>query len=84
MTLQPRRPEGPNVLDIPTPPLQKVALFIIFFFTALALIVYSLRAFARLRTRQWGIDDYLVSCAMICSLMMAGPFYMCRLAVTVP
>jgi hypothetical protein len=74
--LLPRRPEHGNVLDIPTPPLQQAALFIIFFFTGLAFVAYSLRAYTRLKTRQWGIDDWMVTCAMIFSLMMIGPFYM--------
>ncbi|KAK4238308.1 hypothetical protein C8A03DRAFT_33651 [Achaetomium macrosporum] len=76
MTLLPRRPEHPDVLTIPTPPLQRAAVFVIFFFTALAFVTYSLRAYTRIRTRQWGIDDYLVTGAMIFSLMMIGPFYM--------
>ncbi|AEO67356.1 uncharacterized protein THITE_2116255 [Thermothielavioides terrestris NRRL 8126] len=76
MALLPRHPEGPNPLSIPTPPLQRTALFVIFFFTALAFVVYCLRAWARIRTRQWGIDDYLVTGAMVFSLMMIGPFYM--------
>ncbi|AEO58375.1 hypothetical protein MYCTH_2305652 [Thermothelomyces thermophilus ATCC 42464] len=71
-----RRPEHGNVLDIPTPPLQQAALFVIFFFTALAFVTYSLRAYTRLRMRTWGLDDYLVTGAMIFSLMMIGPFYM--------
>jgi hypothetical protein len=78
MTLLPRRPEGPDVLTIPTPPLQRAAIFVIFFFTALGFITFSLRAYIRLRTRQWGLDDYLVTAAMIFSLMMIGPFYMCK------
>ncbi|KAL2145464.1 hypothetical protein VTI28DRAFT_7245 [Corynascus sepedonium] len=74
--LIPRRPEHGNVLEIPTPPLQQAAIFIIFFFTALAFVTFSLRAYTRLRMRTWGLDDYLVACAMIFSLMMIGPFYM--------
>lgn len=77
MAILPRRPEHGSVLDIPTPPLQQAALFVIFFFTALAFVAYGLRAYTRIRTRQWGIDDYLVTFAMIFSLMMIGPFYMC-------
>ncbi|KAK4097888.1 hypothetical protein N658DRAFT_258067 [Parathielavia hyrcaniae] len=76
MAILPRRPEHGSVLDIPTPPLQAAALFIIVFFTVLAFIAYCLRAYTRLRTRTWGLDDYLVTFAMIFSLMMAGPFYM--------
>ncbi|KAK4161374.1 hypothetical protein QBC43DRAFT_372424 [Cladorrhinum sp. PSN259] len=75
-TIFPRRPPHPNVLDIPTPPLQQAALFVIFFFTALAFFIYCLRAFSRLRTRQWGLDDWMVSMGMLFSLGMIGPFYM--------
>jgi hypothetical protein len=83
MALLPRRPEHPNVLDIPTPPLQQAGLFLIFFFTALAFVVYSLRVYSRLRTRQWGLDDWMITCAMIFSLMMIGPFYMCKCASSI-
>jgi len=47
-----------DVTRIPTPPLQSTALFIIFFFTALALVVFGLRAFTRLSTRQWGMGRW--------------------------
>ncbi|KAK4121493.1 hypothetical protein N657DRAFT_600495 [Parathielavia appendiculata] len=76
MVILPRRPEHGNVLDIPTPPLQAAGLFVIIFFTALAFVTYCLRAYTRIRTRTWGLDDYLVTFAMIFSLMMVGPFYM--------
>jgi hypothetical protein len=78
MVILPRRPAHGDVLQIPTPPHQQAALFIIFFFTALAVVVYGLRVYTRLKTRQWGIDDYLVSGGMLFSLMMIGPFYMCK------
>lgn len=78
MVIVPRRPAHGNVLDLPTPPLQQAGLFIIFFFTAMAFVVYSLRAYTRIKTRTWGVDDYLVTFAMIFSLMMIGPFYMCK------
>lgn len=81
MAILPRRPEHQSVLDIPTPPLQQAAVFVIFFFTALAFVSYILRAVTRIRTRQWGLDDYLITGAMIFSLMMIGPFYMCKSAV---
>ncbi|KAL2020621.1 hypothetical protein VTK56DRAFT_8111 [Thermocarpiscus australiensis] len=76
MAILARQPEYPNVLDIPTPPLQRTAIFIIFFFTALAFVVFCLRAYTRLSTRTWGLDDYMITFAMIFSLMMIGPFYM--------
>ena len=41
--------------QIPTPPLQKSAIFINFFFPALALVLVALRSYARVKTRQWGL-----------------------------
>ncbi|KAK3986816.1 hypothetical protein QBC44DRAFT_247378 [Cladorrhinum sp. PSN332] len=78
MAIFPRHPPHPNVLDIPTPPLQQAGVFVIFFFTALAFVIWCLRVYSRLRTRQWGLDDYMVSLGMACSLAMVGPFYMCK------
>lgn len=49
-------PETPDILAMPTPPKQAVALIIIIFFTAIAFIAFSLRVWTRLRvTRQWGL-----------------------------
>lgn len=74
----PRRPEHGDVTKIPTPPLQQVALFLNFFFPALAIVFVALRAYSRIKTRQWGLDDYLILVALLCALLMCGPFYMCR------
>ncbi|KAK8035535.1 hypothetical protein PG993_010530 [Apiospora rasikravindrae] len=53
-------PATPDISAMPTPPKQAVALFIIVFFTVLALIAFSLRVWTRLRvTRQWGLDAKL-------------------------
>ncbi|KAK4202369.1 hypothetical protein QBC40DRAFT_263419 [Triangularia verruculosa] len=76
MTILPRHPPHPNVLDIPTPPLQSAGLFIIFFFTALAVVAFLLRLFSRHKTGQWGLDDAMAACALLFSLLMIGPFYM--------
>ncbi|MBE3043187.1 hypothetical protein IMZ48_11570 [Candidatus Bathyarchaeota archaeon] len=54
-SLLPRRPEHEDVTQIPTPPLQKAAIFINFFFPALALVLVALRSYARIKTRQWGL-----------------------------
>ncbi|KAF4121704.1 hypothetical protein GMORB2_1543 [Geosmithia morbida] len=53
--LEVRRPIGPDVSSIPTPPLQAFALFIIVFFTGLAFFVYCLRVYSRIRLHTWGI-----------------------------
>ncbi|KAK9783624.1 hypothetical protein SCAR479_00183 [Seiridium cardinale] len=72
-----RRPDdGVDVTKIPTPPLQVAALFINFFFPASALILVVLRGYSRIRMQQLGLDDYLLFLAMLCSLLMCGPFYL--------
>ncbi|KAI1078397.1 hypothetical protein F5B20DRAFT_571641 [Whalleya microplaca] len=71
-----RRPQHEDVTKIPTPPLQAVALFINFFFPTLALLVVSLRFYLRITLRQVGLDDYLILAALLCSVLMCGPFYM--------
>lgn len=53
--LLPRRPEHGDVTAIPTPPLQAAAIFLNFFFPAVSLLVVSLRAYSRIKTRQWGL-----------------------------
>ncbi|KAK3357093.1 hypothetical protein B0T25DRAFT_146694 [Lasiosphaeria hispida] len=50
------------------PRLQVFALFVNFFFPALALVVVSTRAAGRLATRQFGWDDWLVCIAMMMSV----------------
>ncbi|KAF6829718.1 hypothetical protein CPLU01_07800 [Colletotrichum plurivorum] len=70
------RPPHPDVLTIPTPPLQRTAVFIVFFFPALSIFTYSLRAYSRISTRQWGLDDWLCGMALLCAVLMTPPFYM--------
>lgn len=45
----------PNVLDIPTPTLQGVALFIMFVFPAISTVVFGLRIYTRITMRTLGI-----------------------------
>jgi hypothetical protein len=72
-------PTTPNVLEIPTPALQFLGVLITFFFSALALVAFALRVWSRLRvTRTWGLDDWLMVPAELCSVLMCGPFYMCK------
>jgi len=75
-TLQARRPPHPDITTIPTPPRQAAGLFIIVFFPCIALIVYGLRVFSRLRTRQWGLDDWLITAAVAFLLALTATFYM--------
>ncbi|KAK2737575.1 hypothetical protein FQN55_001005 [Onygenales sp. PD_40] len=75
-TLVARRPPHGDVTKIPTPPMQAAGLFINFFFPALAFVVVCLRVYARIRIKQWGVDDYFMLAAMLFSLLMCGPFYL--------
>ncbi|KAI1342468.1 hypothetical protein F5Y15DRAFT_372874 [Xylariaceae sp. FL0016] len=69
--------QAPDVTTIPTPPHQAAAIFIIFFFTILALAAFLMRVWTRIKiTRQWGLDDSLMIPAEICSLAMFVPFFM--------
>ncbi|KAK6220974.1 cfem domain-containing protein [Colletotrichum tabaci] len=70
------RPPHPDVLTIPTPPLQQTALFIVFFFPALSIFTFGLRAYGRLTTRQWGLDDWLCGLAVLFAVLMTPPFFM--------
>ena len=45
----------PDVASIPTPPLQRVGVFIIFVFPALATVVFAGRIYTRLSTRTLGL-----------------------------
>ncbi|KAI1306361.1 hypothetical protein F5Y03DRAFT_406064 [Xylaria venustula] len=54
--LEARRPPQPDATKIPTPPLQAAALFINFFFPAIALIIVALRLYAKHMIRQLAID----------------------------
>jgi hypothetical protein len=49
------RPPHGDVLQIPTPPLQRTALIIIFIFPAFSILFYSLRCYGRVSTRQFGL-----------------------------
>lgn len=68
-------PATPDIYKIPTPPTQAAALFIVVFFTVIALIISLLRIYIRLKTKTWGLDDWLVVGAMLFSLAMCPPFY---------
>jgi len=58
--------------------LQTFALFVNFFFPALALIVVSTRAAGRLATHKFGWDDSLVSIAMLMSIAETVISYFCE------
>ena len=57
--------------------LQVFALFVNFFFPAVALIIVSTRAAGRLAIRQFGWDDWLVCIAMLMSVAETVISYFC-------
>ncbi|KAF6796334.1 CFEM domain-containing protein [Colletotrichum sojae] len=65
-----------NVGDIPSTPLQHVAIGILFFFTLSALLTYSLRMYSKIKSKQLGLDDYFMTGAMFFSLALLAPTYM--------
>lgn len=54
-------PRYPPVSELATTPLQQSAIAIIFTFNALALVVYLLRMYSRISTKQVGIGRLLFS-----------------------
>ncbi|KAK7409729.1 hypothetical protein QQX98_008110 [Neonectria punicea] len=52
--------------------LQHIGFFILFFFPALALLVWSLRIYGRFSTKQYGFDDLLITLAMALSVAETG------------
>lgn len=64
--------------DPPATPLQIFALFIIFFFPAIALVVVLVRVAGRLASVQFGWDDWLISIAMFLSIVETVISYFCE------
>ncbi|KAI8287068.1 hypothetical protein K4K60_012929 [Colletotrichum sp. SAR11_57] len=68
--------EWKDVRDIPSTPLQQVAMAILFLFTFTALLSYVLRMYSKFTTKQIGLDDYFMTGAMLFSLALLVPTYM--------
>ncbi|KAI1635310.1 CFEM domain-containing protein [Biscogniauxia mediterranea] len=66
----------PNLGLYPYSPLQQGGFFILFFFPSIALVVVSLRAYGRIKARQFGWDDALTCMAMMFSIAETGCSYM--------
>ncbi|KAI5456054.1 hypothetical protein BGZ63DRAFT_436065 [Mariannaea sp. PMI_226] len=66
----------PDVSKIPTPPLQRTGLFIIFFFPSLSIVVYSLRVYTRLTMRTFGLDDFLCGIGLVSSILVSSSLFM--------
>ncbi len=66
--------------DLPSSPMQNISIGIVIAVTALALIVVSIRVAARLWAKQFGLDDWLISIAMVISVAETYASYMCKSA----
>ncbi|KAF4460576.1 cfem domain-containing [Fusarium albosuccineum] len=53
--LQSRRPQHGDVTQMPSTPRQQAVVVLTFFFPIVSLVIFSLRAYGRLKARQWGI-----------------------------
>ncbi|RSL93860.1 hypothetical protein CEP52_012988 [Fusarium oligoseptatum] len=62
----------PDVTKIPTPPLQRTGLFVIFFFPAMSTVIFALRAYTRVTMRTMGLDDWLCGLALFFKLNYYG------------
>ncbi|KAK1990447.1 hypothetical protein LX36DRAFT_592576 [Colletotrichum falcatum] len=65
-----------NVEDLPSSPMQQVIMAIIFTSTISALLIWALRMYSRFSSKQLGLDDWLMTGAMLFSLALLGPTYM--------
>lgn len=60
----------PNVLDIPTPPLQRTGIFVMFVFPAIATVVFGLRVYTRVSMHTVGVGRFPLSCVRGCSTQL--------------
>ncbi|RBR11054.1 uncharacterized protein FIESC28_09199 [Fusarium coffeatum] len=63
------------VSELPTTPLQQGAIAIIFLMTALSVLIWALRFYYRFSKKQIGLDDWLVTLAMLFSVGLVIPNY---------
>ncbi|KAH7008308.1 CFEM domain-containing protein [Ilyonectria destructans] len=63
---------GSGHYEYPYSRLQHIGFFILFFFPALALLVFGLRIYGRFSTKQYGYDDLLITIAMALSIAETG------------
>ncbi|KAJ4122950.1 hypothetical protein NW768_009941 [Fusarium equiseti] len=64
-----------SVSELPTTPLQQGAIAIIFLMTALSVLIWALRFYYRFSKKQIGLDDWLVTIAMLFSVGLVIPNY---------
>ncbi|KAK7402428.1 hypothetical protein QQX98_011817 [Neonectria punicea] len=74
--LEPRIPAHGDVTDLPSTSRQQAVVVLTFFFPILSLIIFVLRGYGRVKTHQWGIDDYLCALATVLALLMSAPTFM--------
>ncbi|CAG9955915.1 unnamed protein product [Clonostachys rosea f. rosea IK726] len=66
----------PNVLEIPTPPLQAAGVFIMFVLPGIAVIIFALRVYTRVTMRTLGVDDYLCGMALVSAILVSSTLFM--------
>ncbi|RSL45993.1 hypothetical protein CEP53_010525 [Fusarium sp. AF-6] len=79
LTLEPRGlgpGPYPDVTKIPTPPLQRTGLFVIFFFPAMSTVIYAFRVYTRVTMRTMGLDDWLCGLALVAAILVSATLYM--------
>ncbi|KZL81294.1 cfem domain-containing protein [Colletotrichum incanum] len=65
-----------NVEDLPSSPLQKVIMAILFVFTLTAFLTWALRMYSKITSKQIGLDDWFMTGATFFSIALLGPTYM--------
>lgn len=77
MPLIPAGPVYPDGPLYPTSPLQQFGFAIILFFPLLALFIVGLRVYSRVKSKQFGADDYLIVLTMVFSIAETATMYKC-------
>lgn len=70
-------------VDYPSSSMQKLAMAILLFFPAFALLTVVIRAAARWQARQFDLDDWLICIAMALSIAETAASYFCKLAQSI-
>lgn len=73
----------PDVTKIPTPPLQRAAIFIMFVLPTLAVIVFSMRIYTRITMRAVGVGKFSLQVHIRedCTDLTTPDDYLCGLAL---
>ncbi|GJC92583.1 hypothetical protein ColKHC_01409 [Colletotrichum higginsianum] len=65
-----------DVEDLPSSPLQKAIMAILFGFTLTAFLTWALRMYSKVSSKQIGLDDWFMTGAMFFSVALLAPTYM--------